>query len=228
MPYTALITGATGGIGHALARALEVWKPDVHLVLLGRHPRRLEELRARFPRAQVSAADLLDPAELSDLVETLPQLDLLVHSAGAVTLGRIEEVELGAWREMLDANLLVPALLTRAALPQLRRSQGDVVFVNSGAGLRANPGWGGYAASKFAARALADALRLEEPQLRVISVFPGRVATEMQRQVREMEGGDYTPEAYLRPEDVAATIVHALQLPRPATTQEIVLRANPL
>ena len=76
--------------------------------------------------------------------------------------------------------------------------------MNSGAGLAARPGWGSYAASKFALRAFGDALRGEEPDLRVASVHPGRVDTDMQRGVVAHEGGTYDPSAYLRPDSVAA------------------------
>ena len=90
------------------------------------------------------------------------------------------------------------AELTRLLLPALRTARGYVILINSGAGLRANPGWGAYAASKFALRAFGDVLRAEEPDLRVTSVHPGRIDTPMQRAVRAAEGGDYEPERYLR------------------------------
>ena len=93
-----------------------------------------------------------------------------------------------------------------------------------GSGLRARAGWGAYAASKHALRALADALREEEPDLRVTSVYPGRTATEMQRSVRAQEGGDYDPSAYMSARTVATVIVNALRTPRDATVTDVSVR----
>ena len=129
-----------------------------------------------------------------------------------------------AWTDQLAVNLVAPALLTRAVLPQLRAARGTVVFVNSGAGLRANPAWSAYAASKFGLRALADALREEEPLLRVTSVFPGRAATAMQERVHAQEGKEYDAGRWIRAETVAEAILGAIDLPRDATMPEIVLR----
>jgi NADP-dependent 3-hydroxy acid dehydrogenase YdfG len=114
------------------------------------------------------------------------------------------------------------AELTRLVLPALRAARGTAVFVNSGAGRSVRlAGNGAYAASKHALTALAEALRLEEPDVRVTSVFSGRVATDMQRELREFEGGDYRPEDYLRPAAVAKTIADALRLPADTTLAEL-------
>ena len=128
-------------------------------------------------------------------------LDSVVHAAGVVELGTVEELTREQWREQLDVNLLAPAELTRLALPALRAARGTVVFVNSGAGLRANPTWSAYAASKFGLRAFADALRREEPEhgVRVTSVFPGRTATPMQQKVHEQEGKEYDAGDWIEP-----------------------------
>ena len=103
-------------------------------------------------------------------------------------------------------NLTSAALLTRAALPALRVTGGTVVFVNSGQGLNASPGWSAYAVSKFGLRAFADALRAEEAEhgVRVTTVFPGRTATPMQEKVHEQEGKEYDAADWSAPETVAA------------------------
>jgi short-subunit dehydrogenase len=103
---------------------------------------------------------------------------------------------------------------------------GTVVFVNSGSGLRANPEWAAYAASKFGLRALADALRDEEPDLRVTSVFPGRTATAMQEKVHRQEGREYDAGRWIRPETVAEVIVGVLDLSRDAQLPEVSVRPN--
>ena len=101
-----------------------------------------------------------------------------------------------------------------------------MVLVNSGSGIAARAGWASYAASKFALRAFADALRAEEAAhgVRVTSVHPGRVDTDMQRGVVAHEGGEYRPEAYLRPESVADAVRLALTAGPDAAVTEVVLR----
>ncbi len=110
--------------------------------------------------------------------------------------------------------MVAVAELTRLVLPALRAADGTVVFVNSGAGRRAAaPGGGSYAASKHALVAVAEALRLEEPQVRVTTVFPGRVDTDMQRELRAYEGGEYDAGDDLQPTTVARVIADALRRP---------------
>ncbi len=129
----------------------------------------------------------------------------------------------------MDVNVLAPAELTRLCLPALRASRGHVVLVNSGAGLRANPGWSSYAASKHALRALADSLRGEERQsgVRVTSIFPGRVATAMQAKVHDQEGKEYDPSDWIAPESVATAVLTALDLPRDAEMTDVTVSPGP-
>ncbi len=118
------------------------------------------------------------------------------------------------------------AELTRLLLPALRAARGRVVLLNSGAGLKACAGWASYAASKFALKAFADALRAEEAEhgVRVTSVHPGRTDTEMQREVAAVEGGDHRAHHYLRPESVAGAVLLAVTAPDDAALTELVLR----
>ncbi|HZJ06500.1 MAG TPA: SDR family oxidoreductase, partial [Nocardioidaceae bacterium] len=171
---------------------------------------------------QTLVADLADPTAVGDL-ELPDALDSVVHAAGVVNLGTVAKLSTREWRQQLDVNLLAPAELTRLALPALRSASGTVVFVNSGAGLRANPQWAAYAASKHGLRALADALRGEEKEhgVRVTSVYPGRTATPMQQRVHDQEGKEYDAGAWIRPETVADAIMHVLDLPRDATIPDV-------
>ena len=104
-----------------------------------------------------------------------------------------------------------------------------MLFVNSGSGLRANASWSAYAASKHGLRALADALRVEEQEsgVRVTSVYPGRVATDMQAKVHAQEGKDYDPSRWIAPESVATAILTALDLPRDAEMTDVTVRPGP-
>lgn len=218
----ALVTGASRGIGAAVATALA---PSHDLLLGGRDEQALARVAdALGDRARPWPVELTDPAALAGATERIDRLDVLVHSAGVGGLGTVAETDAATWRRQFEVNVVAVAELTRLLLPALRAARGHVVLVNSGAGLAARPGWGPYAASKFALRAFADALRGEEPDLRVTSVHPGRVDTDMQRAVVAREGGTYDPSAYLRPESVAAAIVQAVTAPADAHLTELVVR----
>ncbi len=227
---THLVTGAGAGIGAATARVLA--ERGDRLVLLARSESRAAQLREQYAGARTVVADLADPLGLSSALagQGLPdRLDSLVHVAGFVELGPVGEMSAEAWRRTMDVNLLAPAELTRLLLPALRAARGQVVFVNSGSGLRANPEWAAYAASKHGLKALADSLRAEEADagVRVTTVYPGRTATGMQQKVHEHEGRAYDPSAWIAPESVAATVLAALDLPRDAEMSDVTVRPGP-
>lgn len=220
-----LLTGAGSGIGSVLARRLQDRGDD--LVLLARSEERASELRSTYAGATVLVADLAWPESVESL--DLPdRLDSVVHAAGVVELGAVGELSVEDWASQLRVNLVAPAALTRVALPALRAARGTVVFVNSGAGLAAHPGWSAYAASKHGLRALADSLRGEEAVhgVRVSSVYPGRTATPMQEKVHQQEGKDYDAADWIRADTVADAIVGLLDLPRDATVPELVIRPS--
>jgi NADP-dependent 3-hydroxy acid dehydrogenase YdfG len=227
---THLVTGAGAGIGSAVATVLAA-RGDT-LVLLARNAERAGELAARFGGSRTLVADLAVPEQLAEMLagQDLPdRLDSVIHVAGVVELGRVDETEPAVWRQTLDVNLVAPAELTRLCLPALRRARGHVVLVNSGSGLRANPQWAAYAASKHGLRALADALRAEEQDagVRVTSVYPGRTATGMQEKVHAQEGKDYDPGDWIAPESVAAAVLAALDLPPDAELTDLTVRPGP-
>jgi short-subunit dehydrogenase len=215
-----LLTGAGSGIGREVARLLRDRGDELWLVV--RDPGKVAE---EFPDAHLLVADLAD-AEAVGALELPDRLDSVVHAAGVVALGRVEELDARAWTEQLAVNLVAPAVLTRAVLPALREARGTVVLVNSGAGLRASPGWAAYAASKHGLRALADALRAEEERhgVRVSSVYPGRTATPMQAEVHRQESADYDAERWIRPTTVAEAIVRVIDTPPDATVPEVTIR----
>lgn len=224
----ALVTGASRGIGAATARLLA----DTHDVLLGgRDVDALTSLAAVLPGSRPWPVDVTDAAALAESVAGIRRLDVLVHSAGLVTVAPLADIPADEWRRVLDVNVVAVAELTRLLLPALRAARGRVVLVNSGSGLRGRVEWGLYAASKFALRAYADVLRDEEAEhgVRVTSVYPGRTDTDMQREVWAIEGAgdDYRPERYLRPETVAEAIGYAVRAPDDAQVVDVVFRPGP-
>jgi NADP-dependent 3-hydroxy acid dehydrogenase YdfG len=173
---TALITGASRGLGAAIARELA---PSHDLLLGARTADALKDILSELPGATGWPVELTDYSALAEAVSPIKRLDVLVHNAGVADLDTIAESSVQQWRHTLEANLIAVAELTRLLLPALRAANGHVVLINSGAGLRANAGWASYAASKFGLRAFGDALRLEESALRVTSIHPGRIDTEI-------------------------------------------------
>ncbi|OZM72738.1 short chain dehydrogenase [Amycolatopsis antarctica] len=221
----ALVTGATRGIGAAVAHALS---PTHRVLLGGRDATALAALAEELPGSTAWPVDLTDPSALREAVGGIEELEVLVHSAGVAELGTVAEAEAQAWRTNFEVNVVAVAELTRLLLPALRTAKGHVVLINSGAGFTARPGWGPYAASKFALRAFADSLRAEEEGngLRVTSVHPGRVDTEMQRVIVAGEGRDYDGSRFLRPDSVATAVVGAITATPDAHPTELVLRPS--
>lgn len=225
-----LVTGAGSGIGRAIALYLADAGADVTAV--GRRRSALEETtgRARSGRITIHPADLTVDAHLDELAGTFlaSGLDVLVHSAGAYAQGPLEQAPVEALDLQYRINVRAAYRLTQALLPALKASQGQIVFINSTVGLAARANVAQYAATKHALKGLADALRDEvnPAGVRVLSVYPGRTATDQQASIYELEGRAYAPETLLQPEDVAATVVGALTLPRTAELTD--LRVRPM
>jgi NADP-dependent 3-hydroxy acid dehydrogenase YdfG len=220
MSRTALITGAGGGIGAAIADALA---PTHTLLLAGRPSARLDAVALRHG-ATTWPLDLTDSDGIEAAVEVLTELDVLVHNAGVASPGRVDESTPEQWRATFEVNVTGAVALTCALLPALRAARGQVVFINSGSGLNVSPGLAAYSASKFALRAFADSLRTDEPLLRVTSIHPGRVDSEMQRDLVAYEGGAYDPARFLTPETVAGVVAQVVATPPDAHTHQVVIR----
>jgi NAD(P)-dependent dehydrogenase (short-subunit alcohol dehydrogenase family) len=222
-----LVTGASRGIGRAVLTSLVGAGHEVIGVF------RTADSASAWPStlrlAGVWVADLGRPEALAAAVggqaTDLSRLDGVVHCAGLVRPAPLTVDSLA--RDLTDqfaVNVTAVAELTRLVLPALRAAEGTAVFVNSGSGLAARSPLGGYGVSKYALRGYADALRQEEPSIRVSTVFPGRTATEMQRTVRSAEGGGYDQDDYLQPDTVAGVICSVLALPADGVITEVVLR----
>ncbi|MBV9764548.1 MAG: SDR family oxidoreductase [Acidobacteriaceae bacterium] len=224
MRPTALITGASRGLGAAIARELH---PTYDLLLGARTERALTEILFELPGATGLPVELCDFDAVADAVRGIDRLDVLVHNASVISLGLVAESTVAQWRKTLETNVIAVAELTRLLLPALRVAEGHVVLINSTAGLQAYDRWSTYAASKFALRAFADALRLEEPQLRVTSIHPGRIDTDMQKTIIELERKTYNPAEYLTPQSVARAVRQALETPLDAHPTMVVLRQIP-
>jgi NADP-dependent 3-hydroxy acid dehydrogenase YdfG len=227
----ALVTGATGGIGAAIAERLASDGASVGIV--GQRASPLEQLVRRIgpSRATVYVADLTADAQVKDVARLFlkrsRRLDVLVHSNGTYASGPLDRMSIAELDRLWAANVRSPMLLTQRLLPSLRASSGQVAFVNSSVGIESHAGVGGFAATQHALRALADALRAEvNPDgVRVMSVYPGRTATKRQERIFRSEGRPYEPGRLLQPTDVAEVLVDALALPRTAEVTDVRVRS---
>jgi NADP-dependent 3-hydroxy acid dehydrogenase YdfG len=226
----ALVTGGRSGIGEAIARRLSAG--GATLALVARTGSALQAVAGQLPRARAFACDMGDEHAVRRLAEAVlgefGRVDILVHNAAAYVAAPVEQAALSDLDLQWSVNVRGPFLLTQLLLPGLRRQGGQVLFMNSSAGVASHANVSQYAATKFALKAVADALREEVgPQgVRVISVFPGRTATPLQEQIMRREGRGYQPDKLLQPDDVAAAAVHALSLPRTATITDLHIRPS--
>jgi len=234
MSGTALVTGATEGIGRATALALgrAGYRVGICSRTIEKVEATLAELRAQGVTAAGAAADVADPDQVRHLVDqvrgTLGEIDVLVNNAGVLIARPIEELTLEDWEVTMATNLRSLYLTTRLVLPGMRtRRQGTIVNVASLAGRNGFVGGSAYSASKHAVLGFSRSLMLEvrKDNVRVIAICPGSVATGMLRN-QAMLKPDH--ERILRPEDVAASILHVLTLPTGALVSELDIRpTNP-
>ncbi len=228
----AVVTGAGSGVGKAIALAFAADGATVCLV--GRRVGPLEatarEVEIDAPRPLIYVTDLARDEDIGELVARLREdhgrVDALVHGAGVYARGEAGVAPAADFDRQYQVNVRAPYVLTGALLPLLRPHQGQIVFVNSSAGLSAGAGVGQYAATKHALKAVADSVRAEVNAggVRVLSVYLGRTATPMQEMVHALEGKAYHPERLIQPEDVAAVVVHTLNLPYTVEVTDITLR----
>lgn len=197
MVKTAVVTGATGGMGVEIIKDLA---RDHRVYALGRRAGELPEAENIVP-VEIDLLSLLDGAALPAELASLERVDVLVHAAARADKRSVESARPEDWRAQMDLNVHVPAELTRLLLPALRAAEGLAVFINSGAGIHSYGDNVIYAATKHALYALADGLRLGELGIRVSTVAPGPTDTPMLQGLQ-----DYNPEHVIAPVEVAKAI----------------------
>lgn len=197
MLKTAVVTGATGGMGAEIIKDLA---RDHRVYALGRRAGELPEAENIVP-VEIDLLSLLDGAALPTELTELERVDVLVHAAARADKRSVESASPEDWRGQMDLNVHVPAELTRLLLPALRAAEGLAVFINSGAGIHSYGDNVIYAATKHALYALADGLRLGELGIRVSTVAPGPTDTPMLQGLQ-----DYNPEHVIAPVEVAKAI----------------------
>jgi NADP-dependent 3-hydroxy acid dehydrogenase YdfG len=230
---TALVTGASSGIGRAIALALAA--KSTSLCVVGRNRDRLTqtatEARAAGAREVLAVpADLTNESDLERLsasvVGHFGDIDILVHCAGEYARAPLEAAAITDMDALYAANLRAPYRLTQAFLPALRRRKGDVLFINSTQGLTAGAGVGQFAATQHALKAVADSLREEinAAGVRVTTFHVGTTATPRQERIFAGTGRHYAPEGLIQPNDIASAALAVLALPPSAEITTLTIR----
>ena len=228
----AVITGASSGIGEATARALAA---DGHrLALLARRANHIRALADELGggaiaiEADVTRRDSLVVAA-QRVQDELGGTDILVNNAGVMLLARFTSDQRAEQRQMVEVNLLGAMTATEVFLDQLRDGGGDLVNVSSVAGRTARAGNAAYAATKFGLNGWSEALRQElQPDVRVIVIEPGAVATELTVHITDAEARRAAEQLYARTsitaEDIAEIIAFAVSRPRNVSLNEVLVR----
>ncbi|KAK4242008.1 hypothetical protein C8A03DRAFT_29749 [Achaetomium macrosporum] len=184
-----IVTGASRGIGLAVTKCLLASSHKV--VLISRSVQQLEELKQHYPSqvaylaADMTVADTAWRAtELAIL--TFGRIDGVVVNHGVLSpMTRIENASVEEWKKLYDANFFSALALVKETIRHLRTSKGRIIFVSSGAATSAYTAWGAYGSSKAALTSLAQHVAVEEPDITVVAISPGRVDTDMQKELRE-------------------------------------------
>src|SRR5262245_5677983 len=228
----AVITGASSGIGRAIATAFAATGGSVCLV--GRDLGRLQTVAkvasSTAREVLIHGADLNVDGAIEDLAQRLERefsaVDVLIHCAGAFSTGTIGKTPVQQLDILYRTNLRLPFALTQALLPLLKSRQGQIVFINSSQGLQARGNTGPFAATQHALKAMTDSLRQEvnADGIRVLSIYPGRTATPRTKTLYEIEERAYQPQLLLQPEDIAQVALNALLMPRTAEVTNVEIR----
>lgn len=236
---TALVTGASSGIGEGIAVALA--DAGATVAVTARRADRLNDLVDRIESSGGHAialpGDVADEAVATHVVEEtvrrLGRLDILVNSAGVIQLGRVENADTDEWRRVIDINLMAILYTCKAAIgPMKSQGGGDLINITSTAGRRAgNATFGPYSTSKVAATTLTEGLRQEvgDYGIRVCNIEPGATTSEVAEgindpQVRAAIQHHVTKEGVMAPADIGAVVLFVLQLPRHVSVSEILIR----
>jgi len=228
----ALVTGASQGIGAAIARRLA--QSGFEILLAARSVQALDSVRQEIlefgGEATVAPVDLADVSSIEALVarvfEGTTPLSVLVNCGGLYRRGEWHAASADDLDRLMQVNVSGAYRLTQALLPRLVEARGDVVFVNSSVVRGDGAGAAQFAATQRALTALADSLRAEvnASGVRVVSVYPGRTATPRQADIHEQEGRAYSGDRLLQPEDVAQVVATCVDLPETAEVTDLHVR----
>ena len=229
-----LITGASSGIGEATARILA--NAGMTVVLGARRTDRLERLAAEITTAggaaRIRRLDVTDRADMAGFaqhaLDEFGRIDVLINNAGVMPLSPMASLKVDEWDQMVDVNIKGVLWGIAAVLPTMNdQGSGHIINIASIGGLQVSPTAAVYCATKFAVRAISDGLRQENDRIRVTSVCPGVVESELADSISDeaarREMASFRAVA-LKPEAIGRAILHAITQPADVDTTEIVVR----
>ncbi len=231
-PKTVIVTGATSGIGAAIARAFSAAGANVFLI--GRNARKLEAAARKIPPRRLAGTALADLGSVADLKQLLGaiskrlrRVDVLLHAAGEYAWTEPGSLETDSFDLLFDVNVRAPYLLTQGLLPLLERTRGHVIFINSSVVKSPGQGVAAFKATQHAVQGLVDSLRQDFNRrgIRVSSLFPGRTATPRMQRIYAKQGTPYKPDALLNAHDVAQVVVALTALPKQVEVTDVQLRS---
>jgi len=234
----ALVTGASSGIGEAIAVSLA--QAGVKTVVAARRAERLAELVERIAASGGTAhavpGDVTDENFATSLVDDTVRdhgsIDILVNSAGMIQAGGIQDSDTAQWRQTMDLNLFATLFTTRAAVPHMKAAGGgDIVQISSAGGRRATSRFASYGASKYALNGMSWSLREEVGQsgIRVCVIEPGATTSEISEGMTDPQARDFmqqhvNKDGAMKGEDIAAAVLCVVSLPHRANVQELLIR----
>ena len=228
MSETAVITGASSGVGKSLA--IQLSDAGYRVVLAARSEDKLnaiaEEIRSKGGDSLVVSTDVSRPEQINNLKDRALEygdVSVVINNAGLGKFSKVEDVAIEDWDRQLDVNLRASFLVSQAFIPGMKqRLNGTLAFMNSVAGKKGYPYSAAYVASKYGMRGLADSLReeLREDNIKVISIHPGAVDTPFW----DGTGVNFPREEMLNANTLAQSIVHAIQSPGNFAVEELVVR----
>lgn len=202
-----IVTGASRGIGQSISEILlNNSDSTIKIIAVARSLAPLQELQSQYGAEKVSviAGDLSEQSTITEIVKTVSEkyngeLTGIIANAGVLDpVERIADADITQWMKLFQINFFSIVSLVSCTLPFLRKTQGQVVLVSSGASTKGYYGWGAYGASKSALNQFAAQLAAEETDIKVIAVAPGVVDTQMQVDIRDKFGANMTAEALQR------------------------------
>lgn len=228
----AVITGASSGIGEAIAR--ELISEGYRVALLGRRLERIAALAADLGEGALAIkADVTDRASVVAAAESVQDglggADVVINNAGVMLTAPFASEQRSEHRQMVETNLLGAMTVTEVFLDQLRAKKGDLENISSVAGRVAPAGFAAYSATKWGINGWSEALRVElQPDIRVMVIEPGAVATELSDHISHEESKqsaqDYRDNVAMPAQDIAEVIAFALSRPKRITLNEILVR----
>ena len=228
MSETAVITGASSGVGKSLA--IQLSDAGYRVVLAARSEDKLnaiaEEIRSKGGDSLVVSTDVSHQEQINNLKDRSLEygdVSVVINNAGLGKFSKVEDVAIEDWDRQLDVNLRASFLVSQAFIPGMKqRLNGTLAFMNSVAGKKGYPYSAAYVASKYGMRGLADSFReeLREDNIKVISIHPGAVDTPFW----DGKGENFPREEMLNTHTLAQSIIHAIQSPGNFAVEELVVR----